>query len=396
MLKSLIKQFNPSQMVVVFDAKGPTFRNDMYADYKAHRPPMPEELVRQIEPLNECVRALGWPLLAIEGVEADDVIGTLARAAAAAGVGTLISTGDKDLAQLVDGHVTLVNTMIGETLDPAGVERKFGVPPERILDYLTLVGDAVDNVPGVAKVGPKTAVKWLIQYGSLDAVVAHAAEIGGVVGENLRKALDWLPQARVLLTVKCDVPLPLALPDLTPQPEDRARLAELFERLDFRTWRRELDQPASEPATVPGSAPPPPDDVERHYQTIATEAELEHWIARLESIRCGRNWSGSRSRSNPGTRPISRSGIATPGHRTSSIATACSRGCGLGWKTHPARSSARTSSTTCTCSPTTACESRASSTTPCSNPTCWKATSRTTWTASPRATSASPPSATTT
>ena len=168
----------------------------MYPEYKANRPPMPDDLAAQIEPLMEAIRAMGWPLLVVDGVEADDVIGTLASEAERAGMRTVISTGDKDLTQLVDPHVTLVNTMSNETLDEAGVEAKFGVPPEQIVDYLALIGDSVDNVPGVDKVGPKTAAKWLAQYGSLDGVIAHADEIGGVVGENLRKARDWLPQRR--------------------------------------------------------------------------------------------------------------------------------------------------------------------------------------------------------
>ena len=171
------------------------FRDDMYPEYKATRPPMADDLVRQIVPLTDAIRAMGWPLLVIDGVEADDVIGTLAREAQERGVRTVIATGDKDIAQLVNPQVTLVNTLSNETLDEAGVEKKFCVKPGRMVDYLALVGDAVDNVPGVAKVGPKTAVKWLAQYGTLDEVIAHAGEISGAVGENLRKSLDWLPQA---------------------------------------------------------------------------------------------------------------------------------------------------------------------------------------------------------
>jgi DNA polymerase-1 len=204
MLRRLRQDYAADHIACVFDAKGKTFRDDMYPEYKAHRPSMPEDLARQIEPIHEVVRALGWPILMVEGIEADDVIGTLATEATALGLKTIISTGDKDLAQLVNDQVTLVNTMSNETLDRNGVVGKFGVPPERIVDYLTLVGDTVDNVPGVEKVGPKTAVKWLSQYDSLDGVITHANEIGGVVGENLRKALDWLPLARQLVTVKCD------------------------------------------------------------------------------------------------------------------------------------------------------------------------------------------------
>ena len=190
MLRRLRQDYAAAYMACVFDAKGKTFRDELYPEYKAHRPSMPEDLVRQIEPIHEVVRALGWPILMGEGVEADDVIGTLASQAAAQGISTVISTGDKDLAQLVNERVTLVNTMSNETLDREGVIAKFGVPPERIVDYLTLVGDSVDNVPGVEKVGPKTAVKWLSQYQTLDGVITHANDIGGVVGKNLQNALD--------------------------------------------------------------------------------------------------------------------------------------------------------------------------------------------------------------
>ncbi len=226
MLRALEADYKSEFRAVVFDAKGKTFRDDWYPEYKAHRPAMPEDLVAQIEPLHQCIRAAGWPLLMVDGVEADDVIGTLSRRAAAAGIECVISTGDKDLAQLVNPHVRLVNTMSGELLDPAAVRAKFGVPPERIVDYLALVGDTVDNVPGVPKVGPKTAVKWLDSYGSLEAIVAHAADIGGAVGENLRKHLDFLPLGVKLVTVDCDLPLPQAVTDLAPQPPDLEKLAE--------------------------------------------------------------------------------------------------------------------------------------------------------------------------
>ena len=254
MLQKLRKEVPAQYLGCVFDAKGKTFRDDLYPRYKATRQAMPDDLTLQIEPLHECVRALGWPLIMIDGVEADDVIGTLACRARKAGVGTLVSTSDKDLAQLVNEDVTLVNTMSNETLDAAGVERKFGVPVERFLDYLTLIGDAVDNVPGVDKVGPKTACKWLQQYGSLENVMAHAAEIGGVVGANLQKALDWLPQARELLRVKCDVALPFTLEELACCEPDYAKLAALFERLEFKGLRRELDAGAVAAAAAPAGA----------------------------------------------------------------------------------------------------------------------------------------------
>ena len=240
MLRKLRHDYPADYSLCVFDAKGKTFRDDWYPEYKAHRPAMPDDLARQIEPLHQAIAASGWNLLMLEGVEADDVIGTLARQAEQDGVRCIIATGDKDLAQLVNERVTLVNTMNNETLDVPGVNTKFGVPPERILDYLTLTGDAVDNVPGVEKVGPKTAVKWLAQYGTLDNLMQHADEVGGVVGENLRRALDWLPQARRLLTVKCDVELPQAYSALAPPAPDTERLRSLYERFEFKTWLREI------------------------------------------------------------------------------------------------------------------------------------------------------------
>ncbi|MFZ2855406.1 MAG: DNA polymerase I [Rhodocyclaceae bacterium] len=272
----------------IFDAKGKTFRDEWYPEYKAHRPPMPDDMVRQIEPLHAAIAASGWPIMMVDGVEADDVIGTLARQAAAQGIDVVVSTGDKDLAQLVGPYVKLVNTMSNETLDAAGVLAKFGVPPERIVDYLTLVGDTVDNVPGVAKVGPKTAVKWITQYGSLDGVIAAAPEIGGVVGENLRLALDFLPLGRRLVTVRCDLELPLELPELAPRALDRERLIELFTRYEMKSWLKEIQEQA--PAgTVEQPESPPPDllsDDGSHragYRTIVDWAAFECWLARIES-----------------------------------------------------------------------------------------------------------------
>jgi DNA polymerase-1 len=276
MLRRLVADYPAAdKRAVVFDAKGKTFRDDWYPDYKAHRPPMPDDLVAQIAPLHACIRALGWPLLCVEGVEADDVIGTLAAQAAARGEDCVISTGDKDLAQLVDGHVTLVNTMTEEKLDSAGVTAKFGVPPERIVDYLALIGDTVDNVPGVAKVGPKTAVKWLDQYGSLDAIVAHAGEIKGVVGENLRQHLDFLPLGRKLVTVACDLELPAV--ELVPAAPDTEKLKALYAELDFKSWLQELQ----------GAVPPAPTfetaETDRSaYECLLTEARLDDWLKRLD------------------------------------------------------------------------------------------------------------------
>ena len=299
MLRRLRQDYAAAYIACVFDAKGKTFRDDLYPEYKANRASMPEDLVRQIEPIHEVVRAMGWPILMVEGIEADDVIGTLAVQAASQGLDTVVSTGDKDLAQLVNERVTLVNTMSNEKLDREGVIAKFGVPPERIVDYLTLVGDTVDNVPGVEKVGPKTAIKWLTQYGTLDGVIEHAKDIGGVVGENLRRALDWLPQARHLVTVKCDCDMSAHLSTIDEQlvnrPEDKEALREFFTRMGFRTWLREINAErqtasASEqsaegdaqgglfPAEARPEAP-----AEVHYETVLTEAQLKHWLEKIDA-----------------------------------------------------------------------------------------------------------------
>jgi len=288
MLRRLRKDVAADYIACVFDAKGKTFRDDVYPEYKAHRPPMPDDLAAQIAPLHQAIAAMGWPLLIIDGVEADDVIGTLAREAEKNGMRTVISTGDKDMAQLVNPHVLLVNTMSNETLDEPGVQEKFGVPATRIVDYLTLIGDAVDNVPGVDKVGPKTAVKWLSQYDSLDSVMAHADEIGGVVGENLRKKLDWLPMARELLTIKCDVNLPVHVSTLTPNAPDKDKLRELFRHFEFKTWLRELDSGNGEVGGAhgeaePAAAPKPVEHREVEYETVLTETQLDAWLKKIES-----------------------------------------------------------------------------------------------------------------
>ncbi|HET9823618.1 MAG TPA: DNA polymerase I [Burkholderiaceae bacterium] len=291
MLRKLRADVAAEHAVCVFDAKGKTFRDDWYPEYKAHRSPMPEDLVRQIEPIHEVVRLLGWPLLEVPGIEADDAIGTLARRAAASGHRVIVSTGDKDLAQLVDERVTLMNTMSGEVLDVPGVQAKFGVPPERIVDYLALVGDAVDNVPGVEKVGPKTAVKWLAEHGSLDAVIAAADRIGGAAGENLRRALGWLPMGRRLVTVATDCDLSghvagwPALERLALAPQDRAGLLDFYARYGFRTLKRELEEAGAaagdDPAPATAAAPAAP--LERSYETILTQDRLDHWLARLRA-----------------------------------------------------------------------------------------------------------------
>ena len=291
MLRKLRSDYKPDYLACVMDAKGKTFRDDWYPEYKATRTPMPDDLRVQIEPLLEAIGALGWPLLMIDGVEADDVIGTLAKHAETRGAKTVISTGDKDLTQLVTPHVTLINTMSNEMLDEAGVVEKFGVEPGRMVDYLSLVGDSVDNVPGVEKVGPKTAVKWLSQYQTLDNIIANAGEIGGVVGENLRKALDWLPQGRRLLTVKCDVDLPFDWNNLTAKDADKTKLLELFGRFGFKTWRRELESAqeglgaGGERRGVDVSSPvaPTAPPVAREYDMVLTEAALESWIEKIKA-----------------------------------------------------------------------------------------------------------------
>lgn len=284
MLRRLQAEYKAERLACVFDAKGKTFRDDWYPDYKANRPPMPPDLVAQIEPLHDCVRAMGWPLLMIEGVEADDVIGTLAVQGEAAGFDVLISTGDKDMAQLVTPHVRLLNTMTNELLDEAGVAAKFGVPPSRIVDYLTLIGDTVDNVPGVTKCGPKTAVKWLTEYGSLDGVVANAAAIKGVVGDNLRAHLDFLPLGRKLVTIVTDCALPVTPDTLTAASAQHETLAQWFARLEFKTWLREAQAAASAPTDV---APPEPvGEPGAHragYTTILDWASFDHWLAKINA-----------------------------------------------------------------------------------------------------------------
>ncbi|MGH8726560.1 MAG: DNA polymerase I [Burkholderiales bacterium] len=276
MLRRLHKDYAADYSACVFDAKGKTFRDDLYPAYKAHRPAMPEDLAAQIEPLCEAIRALGWPLLIVDGVEADDVICTLANRASHEGMKCVVSTGDKDIAQLVNSRVTLVNTMTNETLDEAGVVKKFGVAPSQLLDYLTLIGDSVDNVPGVEKVGPKTAAKWIAQYGSLDELISHADEISGIVGENLRKAREWLPHAREVLKVKCDVGLPVTFEDLKLQARDTAKLESLFERFEFKSWRQELHSESQNSVEVAAVA-------SVKAEIIVSETQLNEWLATMQA-----------------------------------------------------------------------------------------------------------------
>ena len=241
MIRSLVKTYPDSRIAVVFDAKGKTFRNDIYADYKAHRPPMPDELRSQIEPIHAIIKAMGLPILVIGGVEADDVIGTLATRADAAKIRTLISTGDKDLAQLVTQHVTLINTMNNEALDPEGVTKKFGLGPERIVEYLALMGDKADNIPGVPGVGPKTAVKWLQEYGSLEGLLENADKVSGKIGERLRENVELLWLSHELATIKRDVALDVEIEQLVHGKEDLEALHELFSTLEFKTWIKEVE-----------------------------------------------------------------------------------------------------------------------------------------------------------
>jgi len=282
MLRKLINDYKPDYVAVVFDAKGKTFRDDMYDQYKANRPPMPDELRTQIEPLHAIVRAMGLPCIVETGVEADDVIGTLAQQAAASGIRSVISTGDKDMAQLVNEHITLINTMNNKTLDRNGVIEKFGLPPEQIIDYLALIGDTSDNIPGIPGVGPKTAVKWFTQYGSLDEIINQAETIKGKIGEKFRANMAQLPLSRQLTTIKLDVPLTETPETLQPQPADIDALRELFQQLEFKRWLDELEHNATldQPSAGEAETPTP---VERNYDTILDQASLDRWIDQLNS-----------------------------------------------------------------------------------------------------------------
>ena len=292
MLRKLREDFRPEFMAVIFDAPGKTFRDDLFPAYKAHRPPMPEDLREQIEPLHAIIQAMGLPLLRVPEVEADDVIGTLATRAAAQGLGTLISTGDKDLAQLVGDQVTLINTMSDERLDRQGVIDKFGVPPERIVDYLTLVGDSVDNIPGVPNCGPKTAVKWLQEFGDLEGVMAHAAQVKGKVGDNLRQSLDRLPLSRSLTQIKLDLDLGLAWADLKPTAPDPEALRAWYRRIESRRLLESLDgkegargAPAeARGVTRPAGAASQPDPAAA-YEILLDPAHFDTWLARLAAAK---------------------------------------------------------------------------------------------------------------
>ena len=296
MLRTTLKA-GADYVAFVQDASGPTFRNEMYEKYKANRPPMPDDLRSQIEPMLTIVEAQGIPLLRVPGVEADDVIGTLARQAADQGIEVVISTGDKDFAQLVDEHVTLVNTMTNTRTDETGVKEKFGVAPGRIVDFLALTGDKVDNVPGVDKCGPKTAAKWLDQYGTLAALMEHADEVGGKIGENLRAALDHLPLSRDLVTIKTDVELDLGPTDLTLREADVERLRELYARYEFRAALKDLDNRNDDEEPAPTATRDPAASTLKNtveaaadedlsgpgnYELVTTREQLDAWVKRIE------------------------------------------------------------------------------------------------------------------
>ncbi len=273
MIRKLRAEHDSPYMAVVFDARGKTFRHDMYPQYKANRPPMPPELREQVDDLHRIIQAMGLPLLSVPGVEADDVIATLARQAREQGLEVLVSTGDKDLAQIVNSEVELIDTMSDKRLDVPGVEEKFGVAPERIVDYLALIGDKSDNVPGVPKVGPKTAAKWIQEYGSVDELIKHAGDIKGKVGESLRESLDQLPLSRALVTVDEAVELDRDLRDLEPASPDTGALRDLFKKLEFSSWLSELEDNGAVPAT----------QAETDYHCVNEEKQLKEWITRLRS-----------------------------------------------------------------------------------------------------------------
>ena len=290
MIRRLLKDYDPEYLAVVFDAKGKTFRNDMYKEYKANRPPMPDDLRQQIEPIHNIIKAMGLPLICVPGVEADDVIGTLSEQATRLGIDTVISTGDKDMAQLVNKHVSLVNTMTDVHMDVEGVKEKFGVAPERIIDYLALIGDTADNVPGVPKVGPKTAVKWLGLYDSLDGVMKSAEEIKGKVGENLRNFMSELPLSRDLVTIKCDVELDENPETLKRQNPDNDTLSELYGHYEFKTWLAEAkaggNVNSSGNSTDKNKVANVVKEITAKYEIIFDEKALDKWLKKLKNADC--------------------------------------------------------------------------------------------------------------
>jgi DNA polymerase-1 len=308
MMERLRKDIPADFAVCVFDAKGPTFRDEIYPEYKQNRSPMPDDLRSQIQPIHELVRLMGWKVLDVPGVEADDVIGTLSAVGASQGIEVVVSSGDKDLAQLVNEHITIIDTMNGKRRDLVGVQEEFGVPASLMLDYQILVGDTVDNVPGVQKVGPKTAVKLLLEYGSLDNLMANADQVKGVVGENLRKAVDWLPTGRQLLKIRTDCDLNAYVPELPSletirlAPPNEADLLAFYEKYGFKGLVRSRGAGAPESAASKSAAKVafvPNDDLfaepepvvtvtgDKHYETILTWAQFDTWLPRLEAAEFG-------------------------------------------------------------------------------------------------------------
>jgi DNA polymerase-1 len=286
MIKSLQKDYPSGNIVVVFDAKGKTFRNDMYSEYKSNRPPMPDDLRTQIAPLHEIIEAMGLPLLVIEGVEADDVIGTLANQASKLGIETVISTGDKDMAQLVTAHVRLINTMTNVEMDEAGVEKKFAVRPDQIIDYLALMGDKVDNIPGVDKCGPKTAAKWLAEHGTLEQVMANAGSVKGKVGEHLRNALSHLPLSYELATIKLDVDLPENVEEIKPSEVDFEKLIALSTQFELKRLLTETQQKLKQTSTTQSEVPEKQNEQKidtSNYQTILTQTDFDTWLEKLKA-----------------------------------------------------------------------------------------------------------------
>ncbi len=298
MLRRLVADYQPDTMVVVFDAKGKTFRDDLYKEYKANRPSMPDDMRSQIEPMHQLIQSMGFPMLSVPGVEADDVIGTLAVQATQAGMRTIISTGDKDMAQLVNSHVSLINTMNNSVMDEQGVVDKFGVKASQIIDYLALVGDTADNIPGVPSCGPKTAAKWLAQHENLETIMATAETVKGKIGEKLRASLELLPLSQALATIKLDVDIEQSIQDFTLNEPDLDSLANLYETLEFKTWRRELaegksplmptdganksaannDGAASQTGAVSSTDVVPVNIANQDYEIIYTKAEFKRWL----------------------------------------------------------------------------------------------------------------------
>ena len=287
MLRLTHSQFPSDYSICIFDAKGKTFRNDIYIDYKANRPSMPKELSMQIEPLKEAISAMGWPIMVKDSVEADDVIGTLSKKANKNKIKVIISTGDKDLAQLVNKDTSLINTMTNEKLDIEGVENKFGVPPSLIIDYLTIIGDKADNVPGIEKVGPKTAIKWLNEYKSLNKIVKNSAVFEGVVGENLRKAINWLPTAKDLITIRCDLDIDANWEDFVKKTPDNKILEEIYTKFNFSRWLKDLQEQNSNSNdaknnNIESNIKVSNFNNKNNYVTINDEQTLNQWIEKIK------------------------------------------------------------------------------------------------------------------